>query len=64
MSRPLATNPCQDKCDWRPGAEVYQDMRVFECQGCGSEWMRDQRWTPRNADGAIAESVQEELAQR
>lgn len=59
--RPLRQNPCQSKCDWTPTGEVIGDDLVFACAGCGSEWTRQQGWTPRNLDGSIADAVAHEV---
>ncbi len=57
----LRAFPCQHKCDWRPAGEVRDGGRLFACRGCGSEWLRTEPWTPRNADGTITPEV---LAER
>lgn len=57
MGRELRHNDCQGKCDWYRGTDVTDGLPVFECHGCGSEWTAAQAWTPKNADGEIAEEV-------
>lgn len=62
MPRPLRQEPCQSKCDWSPSGQTRDDMLVFACAGCGSEWVRTEGWTPRNLDGSIAAAVVEHLS--
>lgn len=56
----LRQNPCQGRCNWRPAGEVRDGGRLFNCTGCGSEWLRSEPWTPMNADGTINPQVQAE----
>ncbi|WP_156860208.1 hypothetical protein [Propionibacterium sp. oral taxon 192] len=62
MTNFLVRNPCQGKCDWRATEQWRDQNRLFRCEGCGSEWLRTQPWTPANADGQIAEAVLVEKA--
>lgn len=60
--RPIAVWPCQSICRWNPTGEVWLDaasaaLRVFRCEGCGSEWVRTEAWTPVDVDGHIPPSV-------
>lgn len=57
MTNHLVHNPCQGKCDWRPTDEWRDKNRLFRCEGCRSEWIRTQPWTPANADGTVTEAV-------
>ncbi|HHU38280.1 MAG TPA: hypothetical protein GXZ45_03215 [Propionibacterium sp.] len=64
MPRSLRQDPCQNQCDWTPTGETRDDLLVFACAACRSEWVRTEGWTPRNLDGSIAAAVVEELSRR
>ncbi|MBA3233377.1 MAG: hypothetical protein H0T17_05465 [Propionibacteriales bacterium] len=60
--------PCRSICVWAATGEVWsddthRDLRVFACQGCGSEWVRTEPWTPVDADGVVPEEIRTERAQ-
>ncbi len=57
MPRALRQEPCQSLCDWTPTGEIRDELPVFACAGCSSEWVRTEGWTPRNLDGSIASAV-------
>ena len=69
-ARSLASWPCQSICVWEPTGEVEvvdsgpHPAVVFECRGCGSEWLRSEAWTPIDADGMVPPAVAEEAGQR
>ncbi len=50
----LASSPCRQICVWRPTEEHIGAMALFRCDGCGSEWTRDQPWRPADSDGQRA----------
>ncbi len=61
-SRPLQIQPCQSICVWRATGEMLPDqggdeLRVFACVGCGSEWVRTEAWTPIDSGGAVPSAV-------
>jgi hypothetical protein len=58
---PLATAPCRSLCDWSAVAAPYEGRSVFACAGCGTEWVRTEGWTPRQADGTVPAAVLAEL---
>ena len=60
----LAANPCLRVCDWAPTGTMHDALALFECSGCGSQWVRSQAWTPARADGTVAPSVAAEAARR
>jgi hypothetical protein len=57
MSVPLATNACNEKCDWQPTDAVRDNRTLFVCAGCASEWISTERWTPQQADGTMSAAV-------
>ncbi len=60
----LATNPCQLICDWTATGARRDGLALFRCAGCGSEWVRTERWTPARADGTVSGEVAAEAARR
>ena len=74
-ARTVESWPCQSVCVWAPTGETWrapggaepadasggQDLRVFACAACGSEWVRTEAWTPIDAHGVVPEAV---LAER
>ena len=58
---PLRVSPCLTLCDWGPTRASLDGQRLFACTGCGSQWVRTEPWTPRQADGAVPPGVREEL---
>jgi hypothetical protein len=59
----LAVHPCRELCDWVATKASYAQEGKLACRGCGSEWVRSEPWTPRQADGTVPESVREALRQ-
>ena len=67
--RPLEVWPCQSICAWSQTGERWVDdtacgppLLVFGCEGCGSEWVRTQAWTPIDVHGVVPVAVQFEQA--
>ena len=60
MSR-LAVRACRSLCDWGPTRRTLDGLTLFACAGCGSQWVRSEPWTPRQADGSWPPLVREEL---
>jgi hypothetical protein len=70
----LAAHPCQQVCAWVPTAEfrttespateLRDQLRVFQCTGCRSEWTADQVWRPADQRGQVPVSVLLELSRR
>ena len=61
-TRPLQIWPCQSICVWKPTGETWSDpsgddLRVFACAGCGSEWVRSEPWTPIDSGGSVPPAV-------
>ena len=52
----LRVAPCRTLCDWSP-EPATGGVALFACSGCGSQWEPGQRWTPRQADGAVPAAV-------
>lgn len=61
-SPPLAQNPCLTLCSWGPTGAQRDGLPLFACGGCGSEWVRTEGWTPRQADGTLHPDVRAEAA--
>lgn len=57
MGRDLAQHDCKGTCNWGPTDERIDDLQVFECASCHSEWTPAQAWTPRNAEGELSPEV-------
>ena len=57
----LKEAPCQDLCDWQATETSYEGKPLIACNGCGSQWVRSERWTPRQADGSTPPVVQEQV---
>ena len=64
MSRPLEIAACRAACRWLATGDRRGTERLFACEGCGSEWVVSEPWTPVDLDGAAPEAVQEERAAR
>ncbi|MCP2170315.1 hypothetical protein [Goodfellowiella coeruleoviolacea] len=60
----LAAHPCRSRCAWRPTRRELAGLPVLACQGCGSQWVRSEPWTPIDHDGRIPDAVRAELARR
>ncbi len=64
----LAQHPCRALCQWVPdprrGLRPVGAPPLFRCRGCGSQWDRRERWTPRDADGTTSAEVSAEAARR
>ena len=57
----LAVRPCRQLCDWGPTPRRHDGLPLFACTGCGSQWVRTEPWSPRQADGSWPPGVREEL---
>lgn len=60
----LTTAPCRSLCDWTRTPSPYPDLAMLACGGCGTQWVRTEGWTPRQADGTVPPDVRHELATR
>jgi hypothetical protein len=60
----LAVNPCLNRCDWVATKASYGAEGKLACRGCGSEWVRSEAWTPRQADGTVPPAVRAALERR
>ncbi len=60
MSTPLRQNPCLHQCNWISTGRLHDDLPLFMCTGCKSEWVRTEGWTPCNVDGRVPAGVQAE----
>jgi hypothetical protein len=54
---PLATHPCRALCSWSVTDQYRNTQRLFRCNGCTSEWVSSEPWTPIDADGTIPGDV-------
>ena len=57
----LVISPCRSLCDWRRTRSTFDGQRLYACSGCGSQWVRTEPWTPRQADGPVPAEVLEEF---
>jgi hypothetical protein len=57
----LAQHPCRARCAWVRSPLVVEPPR-FSCRGCGSQWDREQGWTPCDADLSVPVEVAEQVA--
>ena len=60
--RPLKVNACQQKCHWKRsqvnGEPAQHDgAPLFHCSCCGTEWTRNETWTPREADATVVADI-------
>ena len=59
----LVISPCLALCAWQdaaPAPQTLEDLPLLTCQGCGSQWIRSEPWTPRDADGSVPPAVRRE----
>jgi hypothetical protein len=59
MAGGLEQRPCLARCAWADTTRRIDNLPVFACRGCHSEWTPDQGWTPCNADGLVPEPIRE-----
>ena len=57
----LVSKPCKELCNWAETPTPRDGKKLFECSGCGSQWMRGEPWTPRQHDGTTPPAVQAEI---
>jgi hypothetical protein len=64
----LRVQPCRGECEWREAPardrRRVEELLLFACRGCGTQWLRSLAWTPIDADGTIPEEVRQEAARR
>ncbi|MFY9915524.1 MAG: hypothetical protein WAK18_12705 [Nocardioidaceae bacterium] len=61
----LAVWPCRSSCAWRPTGTTWstvtgEELPLFACTGCGSQWVRTEAWTPIDAQGSVPSAVAQE----
>ena len=61
---PLPAWPCRRLCSWGPTGGRRGGLPLFECAGCGSQWVRTEPWTPADASGEVPDVVRREAALR
>ena len=62
---PLASRPCLQLCRWLlVRGQARAGLPLFRCQGCGSEWVRTEPWTPVDVDGGRHHTLVAEVALR
>ena len=54
---PLRVRSCRDLCNWVKTPVEHRGEPLFACQGCGSQWVPSELWTPREASGEIPAEV-------
>jgi hypothetical protein len=59
MTRRLEISACRSRCCWQATDETLDGERLFACDGCGSEWVVSEPWTPIDWTGVVPEPVQE-----
>lgn len=60
MSARLEIAACRSLCSWEDTGRTLDDERLFACNGCGSEWVVSEPWTPIDYQGTVPEAVQAE----
>ncbi len=60
MTRPLEIAACRSLCRWAPTDSLLEGERLFACDGCGSEWVASEPWTPIDRTGSVPDAVQSE----
>jgi len=53
VSRPLEIAACRSLCAWQDTGEELGGEPLFACEGCGSEWVPSEPWTPIDHTGAV-----------
>lgn len=56
----LEISPCRKLCSWDDTGALLDGERLFACNGCGSEWVVSEPWTPADHTGSVPEAVQAE----
>ncbi len=59
-ARPLTISPCRAECAWSTTGERLGSEQLFSCDGCGSEWVVSQAWTPVDWQGLVPDAVSRE----
>jgi hypothetical protein len=59
VPRPLTVAGCRSLCRWRDTRDRLAGERLFACDGCGSEWVASEPWTPIDYEGDVPEPVAE-----
>ncbi len=59
MTRRLEISACRSLCSWQATGDTLDGERLFACDGCGSEWVVSEPWTPIDRTGTVPEPVQE-----
>jgi hypothetical protein len=57
VERPLQIAGCRSLCAWQETGERLDGEPLFTCEGCGSEWVPSEPWTPIDYTGAVPEPV-------
>jgi len=55
--RPLEIAGCRALCSWHARDEVLGGEPLFGCDGCGSEWVASEGWTPVDHTGQVPAAV-------
>ncbi len=53
---------CRRECEWLTTGERLGHEPLFVCDGCGSEWVRTESWTPIDWMGEVPQAVVAERA--
>ena len=61
---PLEIAACRSLCSWDVTGEMLGEEPLFVCNGCGSEWVPSEPWTPIDHEGSVPEAVQEAVTRR
>jgi len=56
-SRRLEIAACRSLCAWHDTGEKLDDEPLFACEGCGSEWVPSEPWTPIDHTGTVPRPV-------
>ena len=62
----LIQRPCRSRCAWArdPRRRTKGALPVFTCDGCGSQWVSSESWTPADLDGTVNPAVAAEAKRR
>jgi len=58
-TRSLVVSGCRRLCGWHDTGGLLDGEPLFACDGCGSEWVPSQAWTPVDYTGEVPAPVAE-----
>jgi hypothetical protein len=60
MTPRLEISACRKLCSWHATGALLDSEPLFACEGCGSEWVASEPWTPIDHTGVVPAAVQAE----